>query len=89
LRLQLLNPDDQRQAHVGGWVYAQSDYTGWDSEGHFGVKMPEVDRHLNETYFAWMGATGRTDPSTCAPQDNGADRHRSAEQPYWTGAIAG
>jgi len=37
-------------------------YAGWAAEGHCGVKMSEVDRHLDETYFAWMGATGEDGP---------------------------
>ena len=37
-------------------------YVGWVREGHSGVKMSEVDQHLDETYFAWMGATGDDGP---------------------------
>jgi Protein of unknown function (DUF3500) len=37
-------------------------YVGWAREGHSGVKMSEVDRHLDETYFAWMGVTGEDGP---------------------------
>jgi hypothetical protein len=37
-------------------------YAGWAREGHSGVKMSEVDRHLNETYFAWMGAVSDDGP---------------------------
>jgi hypothetical protein len=37
-------------------------YVGWACEGHCGVKMAEVDRHLDETHFAWMGATGDDGP---------------------------
>jgi hypothetical protein len=37
-------------------------YAGWAGEGHCGVKMSEVDRHLDETYFAWMGSTGDDGP---------------------------
>ncbi len=37
-------------------------YAGWAGEGHCGVTMSEVDRHLDETYFAWMGATGEDGP---------------------------
>lgn len=36
--------------------YAGATYIGWVSEGHSGVKMSEVEHHLDETYFAWMGA---------------------------------
>jgi len=35
---------------------------GWAREGHCGVKMAEIDEHLDETYFAWMGATGDDGP---------------------------
>jgi hypothetical protein len=27
-------------------------YAGWAGEGPCGVKVPEVDRHLDKTYFA-------------------------------------
>ena len=37
-------------------------YVGWASEGHAGVKMKEVNYHLDETYFAWMGSTGDDGP---------------------------
>ena len=37
-------------------------YAGWVREGHSGVKMSEVDRHLDETYFAWMGAVSDDGP---------------------------
>lgn len=37
-------------------------YVGWFREGHCGVKMSEVDRHLDETYFAWMGAVSDDGP---------------------------
>jgi Protein of unknown function (DUF3500) len=37
-------------------------YVGWACEGHSGVKMFEVDRHLDETYFAWMGAVSDDGP---------------------------
>jgi len=37
-------------------------YVGWAREGHAGVKMAEVESHLNETHFAWMGATGDDGP---------------------------
>ena len=30
--------------------------------GHSGVKMSEVDQHLDETYFAWMGAVAGDGP---------------------------
>ena len=37
-------------------------YAGWTCEGHSGVKMSEVDQHLDETYFAWMGAVADDGP---------------------------
>jgi hypothetical protein len=37
-------------------------YVGWLRQGHSGVRMSEVDRHLHETYFAWMGAVGEDGP---------------------------
>ena len=37
-------------------------YVGWTCEGHSGVKMSEVDQHLDETYFAWMGAVAGDGP---------------------------
>ncbi|HEY6782164.1 MAG TPA: DUF3500 domain-containing protein [Candidatus Dormibacteraeota bacterium] len=37
-------------------------YVGWASEGYARVKMNEVVGHLDETWFAWMGGTGLTDP---------------------------
>lgn len=37
-------------------------YVGWPRDGHAGMKMAEVKRHLDETWFAWMGATGDDGP---------------------------
>ncbi len=37
-------------------------YVGWAREDHAAVKMSEVEAHLNETHFAWMGATGDEGP---------------------------
>jgi hypothetical protein len=37
-------------------------YVGWTSEGHAEVKMREVDAHLDETHFAWMGTTDADGP---------------------------
>jgi Protein of unknown function (DUF3500) len=37
-------------------------YIGWTNDGHATVKMADVARHLDETWFAWMGGTGPTDP---------------------------
>jgi hypothetical protein len=37
-------------------------YVGWTRDGHAGVKIHEVEKHLDETWFAWMGATGDEGP---------------------------
>jgi hypothetical protein len=37
-------------------------YVGWTREGHAEVRMREVDAHLDETYFAWMGTTDAEGP---------------------------
>jgi hypothetical protein len=37
-------------------------YVGWASDGYATVKMDEVARHLDDTWFAWMGGTGPADP---------------------------
>lgn len=37
-------------------------YVGWTSDGHAKVKMGEVDAHLDETWFSWMGATSDAGP---------------------------
>jgi hypothetical protein len=37
-------------------------YVGWTSEGHAELKMREVETHLDETYFAWMGTTEADGP---------------------------
>jgi len=37
-------------------------YVGWASDGYAAVKRDEVARHLDDTWFAWMGGTGPTDP---------------------------
>jgi hypothetical protein len=37
-------------------------YVGWARDGHAAVKMSEVEAHLDETHFAWMGATGDDGP---------------------------
>jgi hypothetical protein len=34
------------------------EYVGNASDGHAKVKMSEVEAHLDETYFAWIGDTG-------------------------------
>lgn len=43
-------------------VDAVGAYVGWTEEGYATVKMAEVAQHLDETWFAWMGGTGPTDP---------------------------
>ncbi len=35
-----------------------SEYVGNMSEGHAKIRMEEVRKHLNDTYFAWIGGTG-------------------------------
>ncbi|MFT7599211.1 MAG: hypothetical protein ACI8TP_002140 [Acidimicrobiales bacterium] len=50
--------DAQRQllrSLVGGYV-------GWTRDGHAEVKMAEVEAHLDDTWFSWMGATGEKGP---------------------------
>ncbi|MGA7988892.1 MAG: DUF3500 domain-containing protein [Candidatus Dormiibacterota bacterium] len=37
-------------------------YVGWASDGYAAVKIDDVARHLDETWFAWMGGTGPSDP---------------------------
>ena len=37
-------------------------YVGWARDGHAAVKMTEVEAHLDETHFAWMGAMGDDGP---------------------------
>jgi Protein of unknown function (DUF3500) len=37
-------------------------YAGWAREGHAEVRMREVDAHLDETFFAWMGTTSADGP---------------------------
>jgi hypothetical protein len=37
-------------------------YVGWAIDAYARVKMSEVAGHLDETWFAWMGGTGPTDP---------------------------
>ena len=39
-----------------------STYVGWARDGHSEAKMDEVERHLDETWFSWMGATGDDEP---------------------------
>ncbi len=37
-------------------------YVGWTRDGHNQVRMDEVARHLDETWFSWMGATDDEGP---------------------------
>ena len=37
-------------------------YVGWTQHGHAGVKMSEVEHHLDETWFAWMGTSADAGP---------------------------
>jgi hypothetical protein len=37
-------------------------YIGWSADGHAEVQMGEVEAHLDETWFAWMGASGDEGP---------------------------
>lgn len=37
-------------------------YVGWARDGHAAVKMTEVEAHLDETRFVWMGARGDDGP---------------------------
>ena len=37
-------------------------YVGWTRENHADVKMREVDAHLDETWFPWMGSTSDEGP---------------------------
>jgi hypothetical protein len=37
-------------------------YVGWARDDHAAVKMSEVEAHLDETYFAWMGASDGEGP---------------------------
>lgn len=37
-------------------------YVGWARDDHAAVKMSEVEAHLDETYFTWMGASDGEGP---------------------------
>ncbi len=37
-------------------------YVGWTREHHADIKMREVNAHLDETWFSWMGATSDDGP---------------------------
>ncbi len=39
-----------------------STYVGWTRDEHNEVRMDEVVRHLDETWFSWMGSTGHGEP---------------------------
>ena len=56
--------------HAAGFTDAQRGllrdtigaYVGWANDRHAAVRMLDVDAHLDETWFSWMGGTGPTDP---------------------------
>jgi hypothetical protein len=50
---------DAQRARLADAIMA---YVGWASDGYATVKMDEVARHLDDTWFAWMGGTGPADP---------------------------
>jgi Protein of unknown function (DUF3500) len=50
---------DAQRARLTAAIMA---YVGWASDEYARVKMNEVVSHLDETWFAWMGGTGLTDP---------------------------
>jgi Protein of unknown function (DUF3500) len=37
-------------------------YVGWTRDGHAEVRMRQVEAHLDETYFTWMGTTDAEGP---------------------------
>lgn len=37
-------------------------YVGWQADGHAAVKLSEVERHLDETWFSWYGGTDDVRP---------------------------
>jgi hypothetical protein len=37
-------------------------YLDWARDDHAAVRIAEVDAHLDETWFSWLGGTGDTDP---------------------------
>jgi hypothetical protein len=43
--------DAQRRLLLG----VAEPYVGWRGEGHVGVAMREIERHLDETWFSWYG----------------------------------
>ena len=66
--------DEQR----GRLADAIAAYVGWASDAYVRVKMSEVTAHLDETWFAWMGGIGSTDPFySPAAQPSRADRVRA------------
>lgn len=50
---------DAQRARLADAIRA---YVGWAGDGYATVKMDEVARQLDETWFAWMGGTGPDDP---------------------------
>jgi hypothetical protein len=57
-----IRADDLSDAQRARLADAIMAYVGWASDGYATVKMDEVARHLDDTWFAWMGGTGPTDP---------------------------
>jgi hypothetical protein len=50
---------DAQRAKIADAIMA---YVGWANDGYATVKRDEVARHLDDTWFAWMGGTGPSDP---------------------------
>ncbi len=50
--------DDQRRLLLN----LVSTYVGWGRDGHSEVRMDEVARHLDDTWFSWMGSTADRGP---------------------------
>ena len=49
--------DDQRRMLLG----LVGEYVAHMREGHAAVRMEEVRRHMDDTWFAWIGGTGDED----------------------------
>lgn len=52
-----LRCDELNTAQKAGLLGVMAEFVGNMREGHAKVKMSEVERHLDETFFAWVGAT--------------------------------
>jgi hypothetical protein len=37
-------------------------YIGWSRDDHTTVRTAEVDAHLDDTWFSWLGGSGESDP---------------------------